>query len=295
MPISRKVTTTTSSRVGARRLSAANKSRSARSSRMGSFRSQGSAAIGGVRRSARGSSRAVVISRNPRSNMYLPERLVNTMTNTFDAYFPAGTMTAAAGNYFDLIVNAMAPMSGISYPITAVPGATYAAHANLTQGCTISQTPIGYANLAASFRYYRVRKYVLEIVVIPQSAADTTRVVVFPVGSDEVPAAGAGSVDLRVFESQPYALAKTFASGVTPPGGNIITVVGRPNQDLGRTMAEYMALAPTLATSGPATGTSSVYGVFLQQLNGANNASPVTLQLKLMQEVEWYGLYESTL
>jgi len=277
MPIVRKTTVTATSGTASRRLTAARKSSSARGSRLGSRRAQGSLAIGGARRPRGGSSRAIVLSRNPRSNQYFPERVITSMSNTFDAYFPAGTMTAAAGNYFDLIVNAMAPMSGISYPITAVPGAAYLAHANLLPGCTVSQTPIGYGNLASIYQYYRVRKYILEVSVVPQNASDTTRVVVLPLGSDEIPAAGAGSVNLRVMESQPYALAKTFASGVTPPGGNVIQAIGYPNRDLGRTMAEYMALPQTLSSVGPASGTGSIYGVYLQQLNGSNNSGVVTL------------------
>lgn len=273
-----------------RRLQSSSRGRASRSRRLGSRRSSGSLSIGGARRPKYGSTRAIVLSRNPRSNMYFPERIVNTMTNTYDAYFPAGTMTAAAGNYFDLIVNAMSPFTGVSYPLTLVPGATYAAHANLVQGCILAQTPIGYTELAGIYTNYRVIKYILEITVVPTNASDTTRVVVMPLGQEEIPGAGAASVNLKVFESQPYALAKTFASGVTPPGGNSIQLIGYPNRDLGRTMSEYMSLAPTASGSGPAPGTADVVGVFLQQLNGANNSGVVTMQIKLMQEVEWYEL-----
>ena len=48
---------------------------------------------------ARGNTRAIVISRNPRAGAFLPDRLQTSVSNTFDYYLGVGAATAAAGNY----------------------------------------------------------------------------------------------------------------------------------------------------------------------------------------------------
>ena len=288
MPPVKTITQWTSSARAGRRLSSSSKSSSARATRLFGRRSAGSVRAGGVSKPARGNTRPIVISRNLRSNCILPDRVVTCLTNTLDMYWTVGAMTAAAGNYADIMVNSLTPWTNCTYPVTDFPAPTYAFAAVPIQGASGVQTPMGYTFYATNYTNYRVLRYTLEITATSQNTGDTFRIVAFPMGEEEIPSAAAGNVNLKVLESQPYAKAKNITSGVAPPGGPILQLKGTPYNDLGKTRDQYLGEPDTLVSGVPAAGVRDFVGVFCQQLNGANNTSVCTVQFKLMQEIMFY-------
>jgi len=259
------------------------------SSSLSSSRSR--SAVGRRSRAALGN-RTLVVSRNLNTNSFLPNRIECVMCTVLDAYWAAGTMTAAAGNYFNLFPNARTPMSGNTYTVTAGVGtATYASNALLLQGSQLANTPIGWSAYSGLYANYRVKRYRLEITVIPQNAQDATRLIVFPLGDEAIPSATAGNVNTRVLEAQPGAKAMTVAAGVSGTRStNSMVIYGDVAKDLGKTTVDYMGLADTAVGSAPAAGTSDYIGVYLQQLNGANNTAVVSIQLRISQDIVFYDL-----
>jgi len=197
-------------------------------------------------------------------------------------------MTAAAGNYANIMVNSLTPWTNVTYPVTDFPAPTYAFAALPIQGASGVQTPIGFQYYGANYTNYRVVRYNLEVTATSQNTGDTFRIVVFPLGEEEIPSAAAANVNLKVLESQPYAKAKNITSGVAPPGGAVIQLKGTPFNDLGKSYSQYMGEPDTLMSTFPAAGVRDFVGVFCQQLNGANNTSVCTIQFKLMQEIMFY-------
>lgn len=245
---------------------------------------------GGVKRGGRGAARPVRLYNNPLSHVVLPDRVEVSMVTCMDAYWVAGRMTAAAGNYFSVLVNSIvSPFSTPTLYMTA-PTTTYsfASNAQLVQGFVITNNPLGYNTISPVYQNYRVMKYELEITVTPATGTDVLRLVTMPLGQEEIPSATAGSTNLRVLEEQPYALAKTCSSGTAagPGANNTLRLSGAPYKDLGLTREQYLASGnQTLISAQPNNTIADYAGVFCQQLNGSNNASPVTVQCKLTQVV----------
>lgn len=249
--------------------------------------------VGGAKRGNRGNNQAVRLSRSLDSHVVFPDQIETTLTTTMDFYWPAGRMTAAAGNYFDVWVNNIIAPFNNSYPATLAPGVAYASNAVLVQGYSIANNPIGLTALQGIYTNYRVFQYKLEITVTPTTNTDSCRLVCIPLGSEEIPSAAAANVDLRVMEAQPYSLSKTCGSGmIAGPGvNNTLVISGAPYKDLGITREVYAGSGyQTPVTTSPALTIASFVGVFLQQLNGANNTQAVLCQCKLTQVVRFEEL-----
>lgn len=246
-------------------------------------------------RPPRGTSYPLVFTRNLSGNSFFPDKFGTVVVTTLHGYWAAGAMTAAAGNYFTLLANGIfSPFGAGTYFFTTGTGtATFASNGTLIQGESINVSPMGYTSLFSSlYNYYRVYKYKIEISIVPQSAADGIRLVVVPLGAEEIPSPAAGSVNLRVLEQQPCARAKNCFSGVTVGssavgGSNTIIIEGYCNNDLGLTYAQYKDLPMTGIGNNPTTSIQDWIGFYAQQLNGSNNASPVTCEIKLSQYVEF--------
>lgn len=262
-----------------------------------SSRSSMASSLTRYRKPARGSTRPLVISRNLRTNAWLPERMETVLTQSVDMYWGIGAMTAAAGNFFNLMVSCQTPFTGTTYGMGTIPGPTFAANMSPVQGSTLLASPMGWVSLSGLYTNYRVKRYRLEITVMPQSASDSTRLVVFPIGGEQIPSAAAASVNLRVLEAQPYARAKTCTSGTVASdgGSNTIVYYGDVAKDLGKSHQDYMGL-PDVAigttTAAIPASLQDFIGVFAQQLNGANNVGVVTCQVKLSQDIEFYELIQ---
>ena len=272
-------------------------SRSRQRRRYSSSRSSSaSASRARARRGTVPNNRTMVVSRNLKTNSFLPNRIECVMCTVGDFYYPVASMTAAAGNFFNIAPNSRTPLQGNTYQITTGTGtATYANNASVAQGTAIANTPIGWTQYSTLYNNYRVKKYRVEITFLPQNVSDSVRLIVFPLGGESIPSATAGNVNTRVFEAQPGAKAITCAvsTAASPSMCNTIVYYGDCAKDLGKTMVDYMGLADTASSAAPATGGTVDYlGVFLQQLNGSNNASVCSLQIKITQDIVWYDLVQ---
>jgi hypothetical protein len=136
--------------------------------------------------------------------------------------------------------------------------------------------------------------YKVVVTVNPAQAADTCRLVVLPMGGEEIPSTSAGSVNLRVLEEQPYALATTCSSGVAsgPTISNTLTLSGCPYKDLGLTRQQYYDAPPTSVASQPAASIEDFVGIYLQQLNGTGNGQALSVQIKLEQICQFSDLLQ---
>jgi hypothetical protein len=221
----------------------------------------------------------------PSAKAVFPERYVTTFTNSINAYFPIGYMTASAGNYFSVLVNsANSPYNSATYVMTAAPGPTFSARATLVQGAVLSQQAMGYSQMAALYTNYRVISYSLKVTVMPQNVGDVTEVVVVPLGFEEIPSSSAAAVNLRVMASQPRSITRVCETSV-PAASNTLTLRQTCWDLVGQRKSQWMDYPPTPVTSYPAN--QAYVGVFLQQLNGANNVAAVTMSLQLQQTIEF--------
>jgi len=198
-------------------------------------------------------------------------------------------MTAASGNYFSVYLNSLpTPFNTPTLNFTTT-NVTYpfGNNAQLVQGFNIAQSPLGYSTIGALYDKYVVLKYRLEITFMPASIADTARMIAVPIGNEEFPSLAAGVMNDRTLEEQPYALATTCSSGATagPANSNTLVLEGCPYKDLGITREQYLADGLTPIGNVPTTQYVDFGGVFLQQLNGANNGSTTMCQIKLTQIV----------
>lgn len=215
--------------------------------------------------------------------MFLPERYVTEFTNTFNCYLAAGSATAAAGNYADIVVNSLAAQFNASYPMTLVPGAAYAFRGVPIQGNSIAQTPIGFTNFAGMYTKFKVMKFRVAVAVQPAQSGDTCAVVVAPLGAEEIPASGAGNVNTHVMESQPNAVSKVCSQYVAPRE-NTIVIEHFPWDILGMRKDQYIDQPSDVIGLFPALPCYA--GIFLQQLNGANNGAALPIQVTISQVVE---------
>lgn len=223
----------------------------------------------------------------PSAKAPFPERYTTTLVNSINGYFPVGTLTAAAGNYMSILVNAVStPFNSATYQMTSAPGVAYAFHASLVQGSSIGNLPMGYSALAALYVNYKVLSYSLKVTFMPQNVADTTEMVVLPVGLEEIPFSAAASVNLRVMASQPRSVTRVCEVSV-PGESNTVRLSQKMHHLVGQRAQQYLDLPPTAIGSNPSAGSQANVGIFLQQVNGANNATVATIAIELIQVVEF--------
>jgi len=243
------------------------------------------------------SARSVMSARAPRPTRYsthkatlyqtiMPERVKTWIESTMDFYLVAGRSTAAAGNYMSVMVNTLAGAWNTTYTPTTAVGPTYAMNGQLVNGNVVTSSPVGYGSIAAFYNMYKVLKYKLEITVQPASATDACRCVMFPLGNEQIPDGTATNVNTYVFEAQPHAIAMTAVSGASAEG-NRLTLSGSIADVLGKRMEQWLDLDGSLIASLPSTNDQAFVGFFTQQLNGANNASTLTIQCRLFQFIEF--------
>lgn len=237
----------------------------------------------------------------PRSNSYVltnrggfgthavfPERYITTLTSTLNLYWAPGRLTAAAGNYFSLpINNIVTPFNGPTYNIISAPGPTYACNAQLVNGGSVTQASMGYSSLAALYTNYRVLSYKLTLVGMPTAASDMFQLVAVPIGFEEIPSASAANVNVRVLASQPRAKSIVCEPGV-PAASNTVVLTGDLWNLVGQRKEMWLDQPPTALGAGPSS--TAFLGVFIQELNGANNVGTCTLMVMVETLVEFTDL-----
>lgn len=249
----------------------------------------------GVRpRQRESGSRTVVMSRSMSMHPAFPDRVETTVCTCMDAYYPIGRLTAAAGNYFTILANSVsAPFASSTFVMTTGTASyTFGNNSLLIQGFVIGNSPMGLTEYQVLYNFYKVKRYRIEICVVPASQSDSLRLVAIPLGADEIPSAAAANVNLRVLEAQPKAKAMTISSSVAsgPGPDNTLILANTCWQDVGKTQAEYMGTDDVRVITATPVGQQDFVGVFLQELNGTNNTSVVSIQVKLVQEVIFYDL-----
>lgn len=220
----------------------------------------------------------------------LPDRLNTVFESTGSFYIPAGNMAAAAGNYMNMVANSIyQPFQG-GYPVTTAVNA-YSMHGAWAQGYTGLQNPIGYNGIANLYSLYKVKKVIVEFCIQPQSSGDTTQAVAFPIGSEAIPSAAAGSVNLQVMLGQPRNKTVVAAAGATAKY-QTIRIQEFIHDILGRRKAQWNDEASTAIGSQPVAADQAFVGLFLQSLDGATNASPVVVSVRMWQHVELTDLIQ---
>lgn len=216
----------------------------------------------------------------------MPARVETVLLTTMEFYNAVGTLTAAAGNYLDVLANSVYQPFNTTYaPTTGTGTASFAQNASLIQGYAITNNPLGYTEFANVYDFYRVVRYRMEITVVPQNVGDSVRLVVVPLGGEEIPSASAGNVNLRVMEGQENSRSKTCTQGCSALDNTII-IEGCPYKDIGQERDQYMSGSQTSVSAQISASPYGDYvGVYSQQVNGANNASVVSYQIKLYQVV----------
>lgn len=207
-----------------------------------------------------------------------------------DCYLAIGASTAGAGNYASIYANSLvSPFQTPTYPLTLAPGVAYAFNASLVNGNTIGQTAIGYNTIAVAYTNYKVLHYRIRVTVQPSASSDTTHLVVFPIGQEEIPSATGAFVNTRVLSSQPYARSRICAYGAET-GSNSITFSSDVADSLEIRRSAWLDYLPTAVANQPAAGYRCFLGVFLQQLDGAANVAQIPVRIELDQVVEFTDL-----
>lgn len=221
----------------------------------------------------------------------MPERFTTTFSTTLNVYIPAGYATAAAGNYMDVCVNSVSSpfQFGCTYTATQAPAPTYAFHGSLVQGDVLGQVAMGYTAMASLYMQYKVHSFKLAVTAQPGAASDPMQLVVIPLGAEEIPSSSAGQVNSRVLSNQPNCVTKVCASGV-PASLNTARVSHKVWDILGLRQQQYLDFPNALLSAIPSYPCYA--GIFLQGINGSNNASPVTVQIVLEQVVELSDLIQ---
>lgn len=253
--------------------------------------------IGGVKRGSRGNSQAIRLYNTIGSGTVFPNCVEVDFTTTLCGYIPANAATALRGNYMSVYLNGIVgPFNTPTFPFTLTTASySFAMAGQLVQGYNITSNPLGFTACQGLYTNFRVMRYRLEVTVNPASGSDTTRLVVLPLGQEEIPSASASNVDLRVIEEQPYALSCTCASAVPsgPGSNNTLVLSGTPYKDLGLTRDQYMASGyQTSLGSQPNPSIADFAGIFLQQLNGSANSAPLVVSIKLQQIVRLEDLIQ---
>lgn len=222
---------------------------------------------------------------------YLPDMYETTVSMSLSWYVPAGSMVYSTGNYFNIQVNSFYQPFNTTYPVTAA-AAGPGGGGTLVQGGALTNNPMGWAELAAIWQFYKVMKYRIEITAYISSTADSFKLVLIPLGGTEIPSASAGNINLRVLDAQPQTRSTVVEFG-TGASDNTVAMESAVYKDLGVSREQYISGNQIpVGTSPSATNTwqTDYIGVFMQQLNGANNSGIITFSAKLIQDVRFEGL-----
>jgi len=242
-----------------------------------------------VIRPAYGNTVAVRATRSIFSNQVFPNKYRFDSCLTMQGYIPVASVNSGYGNYMSVNVNSYLNPFATTYRFTNaanVPvGFTAAFRGTLQTGFTIGQNPYGYSVIAQIWEYYKVYKYEIEVCVQPEATADVCRLVVLPLGQEEIPSVS--TTNLNVLECQEYAQAKTCAAN-SSSSGNTIKFVGYPNRDLGLTYTQY-SIGQNPLSGAPGTSTSDYVGILVNELFSTNSQALI-VSIKLRQYVECTGL-----
>lgn len=237
------------------------------------------------------SSRMLVVSRSLRSGAYLPESMLTTVQTSLTFHIPIGRATAAAGNFFNCCVNSISsPFSVGAYPITLTPGVTFAFYGNMTQGNSVSASPMGLDQLIGLYQYYQVLSYRFEISAISTTVTDAFTLTAFPLGAEQAPTSNPSFMNTRVLQAQPNAKSLICASGVAANSNQQVVISGLVNKDLGMNKAQYTSEMWVTSASPGNTAFRDFLGVFVQSINGSNNVAPLMFSVKLTQQVKLLDL-----
>jgi len=99
----------------------------------------------------------------------LPDRLKTVLESSYQWYVPATNMSAAAGNYTNIMINSIYQPFNAGYPVNTGVN-TYSMHGSPTQGYSGVQNPIGYNQLAALYTLYKVIRLRLRLYVKRKTA-----------------------------------------------------------------------------------------------------------------------------
>jgi len=216
-----------------------------------------------------------------------------------NVYLAVGASTAAAGNYFAVLANSLAtPFNVPTYDINATTAvATFAFAGQFVQGYTINTNPMGFAELAGLWTNYKVKSYRIRVTVYPQGSADSCEAVLFPIGIEEIPSSSASSVNIRTLATQPRAVSQICSFSV-PSKYNTLTLSQEVHNLLGIRKSAWESYPPTPMNAAPTSGGGALpslqgyVGFFMQQLNGSNNASAMSVRVELEQVVECSDLVQ---
>jgi hypothetical protein len=217
-----------------------------------------------------------------------PERFRTVVESNLAFYIPASNI-AVAGNYMDVLVNSLYHPFQTTYVVSTAVNA-YSMHGSYVNGFSSTQNPMGYSTLASLYTLYKVLEYELTVTCQPQSTGDTIALCIFPIGNEEIPSAAAGNVNLQVFEGQPKFQSVVCANGVAAKF-NSLQLRQPVHELLGKRKSQW------LDTDGVGLGAqppndAGYAAIFLQGLDGATNASPVCVSVKLRQWVELTDLIQ---
>lgn len=231
---------------------------------------------------------ALSLYRGVTGTTIMPDRYTTWLENSIHFYIPPAASTSAAGSYMSVLVNSIYQPFNTTYNAIAATN-TYDMRGILVQGCTNSKNPMGYSTFASLYQQYKVLKYKVQVSVQPSITTDSLQLVVFPSGNEQIPSASAGSTNLAVMEGQPQARSKIVVTQA-PSKDNTLSITQYVWDLMGRRKNQLMDFASTQVNSFPGTNDQGFVGIYLQQLNGANNTQPILVTVRLWQKVELTGL-----
>jgi len=239
----------------------------------------------------RKASNMLVVSRSLRAGKYLPESMLTTVQTSLTFHIPVGRATAAAGNYFNCCVNSISsPFSVGAYPITLTPGVTFAFYGNMTQGNSVSASPMGLDQLIGLYQYYQVLSYRFEITAISTTVTDAFTLTAMPLGAEQAPSSVSTYMNTNVLQAQPGAKSIICASGVAANSSQQIVITNPVNKDLGMNKTQYSSEVWVTSAAPSNTAFRDFIGVFVQSINGSNNVAPLMFSVKLIQQVKLVDL-----
>lgn len=221
----------------------------------------------------------------------LPDRINTVFESTISFYVPTSNMAPLAGNYTNIMVNSIYQPFNAGYPVNTAVN-TYSMHGSFVQGYTGTQNPIGYNGVANLYTSYKVKRIVIQVTIQPQNSADVTQAVLFPIGSETIPSAAAGSTNLQVMLGQPRNRTVVCANAVAAKAQ---TLTLRENcwDILGKRKAQYMdTLGTAIGSQPPNQSDQAFVGLFLQALGGTTNSAPVCVSIRLWQYTELTDLIQ---
>lgn len=240
----------------------------------------------------RGSSRsstALQLFRGIGGTTVFPERYTCWTEVSASGYIAAASSTAAAGNYMSVMVNSGYYPFNTVYSYTNSVTGTFNFHGTLVQGFSISNNFLGYSSIASLYENYKCLKWKLVVTVQPQNNSDVTTMVVLPLGNEQIPSSSAATVNLQVMQSQSRAKSKLCTTNAAGKD-NCLIMSEDVATTLGRRSQQWLDTAPSAMGAVPATADQCYAGLYIQQLNGANNTAALVVTVKLYQQFEFSDL-----